>query len=220
MSAPTTTFTQNERVLCYHGPLVYEAKILRLENWDETTTKLGSVGPHFFVHYKGWKQTQVTSLMSFCSGISTFTFRWDEWVPASRLLKYNETNIGLAKTLKDASSASTSKNASKSNELRNSVIQFNLTCFVEGTVGGGITGSTAGSSRRKEGRGTKRGRDEDDTSKKPDMKLNVPEILRVSLVDDWEAVTKNNQVRCQNCAHLFVLIPPLVGHTPKESNSD
>lgn len=27
------------------------------------------------------------------------------------------------------------------------------------------------------------------------MKLNIPEILKVLLVDDWEAVTKNNQVR-------------------------
>lgn len=28
------------------------------------------------------------------------------------------------------------------------------------------------------------------------MKLNVPDILKVILVDDWEAITKNNQVRC------------------------
>ncbi len=27
------------------------------------------------------------------------------------------------------------------------------------------------------------------------MKLTVPEILKTILVDDWEAVTKNNQVR-------------------------
>ena len=47
---------------------------------------------------------------------------------------------------------------------------------------------------RNERRGTKPGRDQDDTTKKPDMKLNVPEILKVFLVDDWEAVTKNNQV--------------------------
>lgn len=33
----------------------------------------------------------------------------------------------------------------------------------------------------------------DDSSKKPDIKLNVPEVLKVILVDDWEAVTKNNQ---------------------------
>ena len=56
MSASTTTFAQNERVLCYHGPMIYEAKILKIDGWDETT---GTVGPHFFVHYKGWKQTQV-----------------------------------------------------------------------------------------------------------------------------------------------------------------
>jgi mortality factor 4-like protein 1 len=61
---------------------------------------------------------------------------------------------------------------------------------------GGVTGTGGtASSRRKDGRGTKRGRDEDDASRKPDMKLNVPEILKVLLVDDWEAVTKNNQVR-------------------------
>ena len=26
------------------------------------------------------------------------------------------------------------------------------------------------------------------------MKLDVPEVLKMFLVDDWEAVTKNNQV--------------------------
>lgn len=71
-----------------------------------------------------------------------------------------------------------------------------LTMVAEGGPGGiGASGSAAGANRRKEGRGTKRGRDEDDSMKKPDMKLNVPEILKVLLVDDWEAVTKNNQVR-------------------------
>lgn len=50
-------FSPNERVLCYHGPLVYEAKVLKMEHWDESNTKTGAVGPHYFVHYKGWKQT-------------------------------------------------------------------------------------------------------------------------------------------------------------------
>jgi mortality factor 4-like protein 1 len=40
------------------------------------------------------------------------------------------------------------------------------------------------------------------------LKLNVPEILKVLLVDDWEAVTKNNQVRAlvevENCERLTV----------------
>ena len=117
MSASTTTFTQNERVLCYHGPMIYEAKILKIDNWDETTTRSGSIGPHFFVHYKGWKQTQVSVTLP-PGGARFLMFlgycRWDEWVPAARLLKYNETNLELAKTLKNASTASTSKSANKS----------------------------------------------------------------------------------------------------------
>lgn len=36
---------------------------------------------------------------------------------------------------------------------------------------------------------------QDESSKKPEMKLTVPEVLKTILVDDWEAVTKNNQVR-------------------------
>jgi len=27
------------------------------------------------------------------------------------------------------------------------------------------------------------------------MKLSVPDVLKVMLVDDWEAITKNNQVK-------------------------
>src|SRR5579863_7108505 len=56
----TPSFSVNERVLCYHGPLIYEAKVLKCEVWDETNTKLDTVGPHHFVHYKGWKQTCVS----------------------------------------------------------------------------------------------------------------------------------------------------------------
>jgi mortality factor 4-like protein 1 len=59
MSSPS--FATNERVLCYHGPLIYEAKVLKCEVWDETNTKLDSVGAHYLVHYKGWKQTYVSS---------------------------------------------------------------------------------------------------------------------------------------------------------------
>lgn len=74
---------------------------------------------------------------------------------------------------------------------------------------GGITGTGGtASSRRKDGRGTKRGRDEDDTNRRPDLKLNVPEILKVLLVDDWEAVTKNNQVRAigtANCKYITIV---------------
>lgn len=69
-------FTVGERVLCYHGPLIYEAKVLKSEVWDESNTKTAVVGPHFFVHYKGWKQTYVTILIY-----------WKHFACASMLLR-------------------------------------------------------------------------------------------------------------------------------------
>ena len=38
------------------------------------------------------------------------------------------------------------------------------------------------------------------------MKLNVPETLKVLLVDDWEAVTKNNQVRLLRLYNKVVVL--------------
>jgi len=51
------TYTANERVLCYHGPLIYEAKVMKVKVFDEGNTVTGAVGAHYLVHYKGWKQT-------------------------------------------------------------------------------------------------------------------------------------------------------------------
>lgn len=70
-SAPLT-FVVNERVLCYHGPLVYEAKVLKTTIFDETTTLTGVMGPHYFVHYKGWKQTWVRKV--------PFSFKLDSFL--------------------------------------------------------------------------------------------------------------------------------------------
>ncbi|KAI0740407.1 MRG-domain-containing protein [Earliella scabrosa] len=157
------TFVVGERVLCYHGPLIYEAKILKAEVWDERTTQTGVVGAHYYVHYKGWKQT------------------WDEWVDANRLLKFNETNIALQKALQSQSQAAQAAHASSSKGAKASAAKDV-----------GVAGRAVG---RKDGaRGTKRGREEDEGTRKPEMKLNVPEPLKVLLVDDWEAVTKNNQL--------------------------
>ncbi|KAH8109120.1 MRG-domain-containing protein [Phellopilus nigrolimitatus] len=158
----TVQFAPNERVLCYHGPLVYEAKVLKADNWDETNTQSGVVGPHYFVHYKGWKQT------------------WDEWVPSARLLKYNDTNVALQKQL-----------VASTKEAQSVAAATAKTQKTTGTTSGRI--STAGG--RKEGtRGTKRGREEDDGSRKLEMKLTIPNVLKVLLVDDWENITKKQQL--------------------------
>ena len=92
-----------------------------------------------------------------------------------RLLKYNEENLAKKKTLQDQQAAHTASIAPAVRASKPSA-----------------TGSTAG--RRKDGRGTKRGRDDDDGVKRPELRFAVPEALKMLLVDDWEAVTKNYQV--------------------------
>ncbi|KJA22704.1 hypothetical protein HYPSUDRAFT_87295 [Hypholoma sublateritium FD-334 SS-4] len=158
-------YNAQERVLCYHGPLIYEAKVLKTKTYDETSTTTGVVGPHYLVHYKGWKQT------------------WDEWVPANRLLKITEGNLALQKNLQQNNTASVHGGSTTTKAQSKAVAGMSKESI-----------STRAGARKDGTRGTKRAREEDEHNKKPDMKLAVPEILKTILVDDWEAVTKNNQL--------------------------
>lgn len=45
------------------------------------------------------------------------------------------------------------------------------------------------------------GGQEDEYMKRPEIKITIPDTLKVQLVDDWEAVTKNNQVS-QGACHV------------------
>lgn len=121
-------------------------------------------------------------------------------MPGTRLLKLNDTNVAVQKGLQAQAQAA--------NAASSAAAKAKAAAAANKDAG-------AGSARagRKDGRGTKRGREEvgavlcvlrrkgrganvgqDESSRKPDMRLNVPELLKVILVDDWEAVTKNNQV--------------------------
>lgn len=47
-------YTKDERVLCFHGELLYEAKVTDTKLSDEKDKKSPLV---YRVHYKGWKAT-------------------------------------------------------------------------------------------------------------------------------------------------------------------
>ncbi|GAA5857196.1 hypothetical protein JCM8547_009364 [Rhodosporidiobolus lusitaniae] len=171
---PKLDYAENEKVLCFHGPLMYEAKILKAEYWEPGKTKSGQTGPHYFVHYKGWKQT------------------WDEWVPEDRLNKYNEEGIRKQKMLVEAQRArdAAEREAQKAAEAAENARR-------------GIAPPQAGGARPVGGvvgtvRGQKRGRDgewaEEEYMKRPEIKISIPDNLKVQLVDDWEAITKNQQL--------------------------
>lgn len=75
-----------ERVLCYHGQLIYEAKLLKTQVKDRTVK--------YYIHYAGWSKN------------------WDEWVGETRVLKYNEENVQKQKEIQNKVETS-SKNMKK-----------------------------------------------------------------------------------------------------------
>ncbi|KAI8091346.1 MRG-domain-containing protein [Gilbertella persicaria] len=141
-------FEENERVLCYHGPLIYEAKILE-RSWMDKDPEL--TGPYYFVHYKGWKRS------------------WDEWVPETRLLRWSEENLQMQSRLKTLYRVKqTGKDAARSSTTDPS----NL------------------GKRRRDAKQEK----EEDYLRRPEIRLDIPDTLKGQLVDDWENVTKNQQL--------------------------
>jgi mortality factor 4-like protein 1 len=83
-------FQEKEKVLCYHGPLLYEAKVNKRMLCDYSYIRLlkivrvdGSASPvKYFVHYRGWKE------------------KWDEWVQAESIVKLDEAGLVLQERLK------------------------------------------------------------------------------------------------------------------------
>ncbi|KAI5325319.1 hypothetical protein L3X38_034393 [Prunus dulcis] len=92
----SSLYSEGEKILAYHGPRIYEAKVqkaeLRKNEW------------RYFVHYLGWNKN------------------WDEWVGGDRLLKNTEDNImkqqaldkkqGVDKNTKSGRSAQTKPKSS------------------------------------------------------------------------------------------------------------
>ncbi|KAI8877310.1 MRG-domain-containing protein [Backusella circina FSU 941] len=135
-------FKINDRVLCYHGPLIYEAKILQTK-WEENE-------PHYYVHYKGW------------------TKNWDEWVEETRVLPWSDENVKMQLRLKEFYMIK--QNAAQQNE--------------ESSLG----------KRRRDTKNSSFATDKVSIFNQASIKLDIPEILKVQLVDDWENVTKNQQL--------------------------
>ncbi|EGS23103.1 uncharacterized protein CTHT_0015920 [Thermochaetoides thermophila DSM 1495] len=72
---PEPPFQKDERVLCFHMDMLYEAKIL-----DIMPAENGE-GWQYKIHYKGWKSS------------------WDDWVPQDRVRKFTDENKELAAQL-------------------------------------------------------------------------------------------------------------------------
>jgi mortality factor 4-like protein 1 len=70
-------YSKDEKVLCFHGDLMYEAKIMEVK--IEPGKKAEDA--QYRIHYKGWKAS------------------WDDWVTHDRIRKLTEDNKQLAAQL-------------------------------------------------------------------------------------------------------------------------
>lgn len=87
-------YSKDEKVLCFHHEMLYEAKIIEIEQTDEG-------GYRYKIHYKGWKST------------------WDDWVPQDRIRKLNDENRELASQLNQQARASLQKTAKQTGKKIN-----------------------------------------------------------------------------------------------------
>ncbi|RWR82979.1 protein MRG1 [Cinnamomum micranthum f. kanehirae] len=85
-------FSEGERVLAYHGPLLYEAKVQKVENLDNKQ--------RYYVHYLGWNKN------------------WDEWVDMDRLMKLTEENVQKQQELEKNLSADKNPKSGRSAQMK------------------------------------------------------------------------------------------------------
>jgi len=192
----------DEKVLCFHGPLLYEAKCTKVKKEGNSFS--------YLIHYQGWNKN------------------WDEWVSDSRMLKQNQENLerqrkllnshmaqtkGSKKSRKDTRSKSTKGGSDSNSNSRASTPVGDVVKEVKVTlpaIGGHTRGNKRSlveddkstSSREEEVKDTisgnkkKRRRIEtpvflDDTSS---LNIDIPTELKYILCRDWDNIVNKKRL--------------------------
>ncbi|KAL7061037.1 hypothetical protein AAHC03_09363 [Spirometra sp. Aus1] len=220
--SPFQKYASGEKILCFHGPLLYEAKCLDVKvTGDEV---------QYFVHYQGWNKN------------------WDEWVTDRRMYKYDEAGLRKQKELEKLAKSGKKMKILRKSDLKNQPYPPpELIEKVEKAIRPEESGKTSrttaiptpipeetpteqqasetsdseqpppkaarqssaldekppkptptsGTNRKKKGRSgiaDITGETEEGFLSRPRIQVNFPENLRAWLVDDWDLITKQSRL--------------------------
>ncbi|XP_068943132.1 mortality factor 4-like protein 1 isoform X2 [Petaurus breviceps papuanus] len=184
---PKPEFQEGERVLCFHGPLLYEAKCLQVVMEDKQV--------RYLIHYSGWNKN------------------WDEWVPESRVLKYSEANLqkqrdlqrtnqeqrarGAAQGRRGSAAAAASLQQQQQNVETQTRKSKQKTAAGEGSGSGASTSTARGGpqpQQRRRTRGHPSAKDAGPSATRAEAQVQIPAELKPLLVQDCDLVTKRRQL--------------------------
>ncbi|KAK5661452.1 hypothetical protein OQA88_11353 [Cercophora sp. LCS_1] len=134
---PQAPFSKDERVLCFHMEMLYEAKIL-----DVMPGENGE-GWQYKIHYKGWKSS------------------WDDWVPQDRVRKFTDENKDLAAQLLAQFKSLQTKGAKEKPVKKTGAVVGRAANGSDMSSARGSEERTAGATATQSGRGPRRQRDFD-----------------------------------------------------------
>ncbi|KAM9034325.1 mortality factor 4-like protein 1 [Sarcophilus harrisii] len=183
--APKPPFRVGDQVLSLHGSLLYEAKCVRVAEaacGAATEAEAGSLT--YLIHYTGWNKN------------------WDEWVPASRVFEYSETNVRRQRELLVAHQAQLPPGkkgrgglrARKTPGLQQRGPAPEALGVGEGAGPSQLSAATPATRRKRARAEAAAAESRAAAGVRPDVKVEIPEELKPWLVDDWELVTKHNQL--------------------------
>lgn len=191
---PKDKYRPGSLVLAYHGPLVYEAKVLKYREKGKQFVEIGDGKSEplqanripkfladddtYFLHYKGWSS------------------KWDEWVSTERILELNDANLGLSRELRnarknaierlDSSKDSDSESKGSSDKKRKAKGTPESQPLSKSTSMNGTSESKSNGVGRK--------RSKVDSRNSYDIMIPLRPQLKSLLVDDWEFMTKDHKL--------------------------